>query len=793
MEKDLESPAVEPWTLRFDGACRRNPGPGGAIAALFDPSGAVVWTCSHFLPCRNETNNTAEFTAFLVEVRGALHHGAMRLKVKRDSHLVISQVRGSFGCGNGNLRRLRNRVKSSELRSLDCYCLQHIDCNTNGHADRLAKKTRHRLQAHSHYSTSPSTSHPPALNASVIGSKGSVDEALVDIEADIAARDDGEVFPTPHIGPGSDPEKQPRLRLRKLDDEEHDAAAAALQAFVERMASNIIDADNSRNSAPSRQRPPRVTRNQREHRLDEALNNLAEVQRSTPGDRRAVRKARRRAGRVQASTETAVEDHPETCPIGREELHRHFTGTSTAPAVIDYTSASGQEFRAALDSFQPADVAPDAFTGELQVDEVEDQLSRATKISSPGHDGIGYDVYRRFAEQLVLLLHAAFQFCWLHRRVPALWKVGFVRLIHKKGDPMQSTNWRPICLLPLSTSCIVGCWHFVSHAGSRTRRQHRRLYQVWYDLRNAFGSLPQELMWRVLRHLGVEADFVARCQDIYCGSAPLLFIAALVPLVRRLEQLDGAGVPLAEDVRPCVTAYADDLKVFSDSADGIRRCHGVVTRFLAWTGLRANPAKSASLVVKRDARGNAIRDEDVRLEVQGDAIAPLSLQESYTYLGVGDGFDHVHHRLQLAPKLQQVKREAVEYALRHLRPLQSQLQGFDRAVSKGLRHLLRLPQSATTEFFYTPTSGGGLGLQSLVEMHQALQLAHAWQMLHSKDPSVAAVALAPVCQSASKRYRLQEEHWRGRILELCRLLLNSQLAASPYAEVLRRKSDIGSL
>ncbi|CAH0490055.1 unnamed protein product [Peronospora farinosa] len=36
-----EPPAVEPWTLRFDGACRRNPGPGGAGAALFDPSGAV--------------------------------------------------------------------------------------------------------------------------------------------------------------------------------------------------------------------------------------------------------------------------------------------------------------------------------------------------------------------------------------------------------------------------------------------------------------------------------------------------------------------------------------------------------------------------------------------------------------------------------------------------------------------------------------------------------------------------------------------------------------------------------
>ncbi|CAH0489596.1 unnamed protein product [Peronospora farinosa] len=516
-----EPPAVEPWTLRFDGACRRNPGPGGAGAALFDPSGAVVWTCSHFLPCRNETNNTAEYTALLVGVRGALHHGVTRLVIEGDSHLVLSQVRGSFGCVNRKLRRLRNRVRS-ELRTLNWYRLKHIDRNANSHADRLANRALDRKRtstecgqhaaptnacyvpsAHTAPASPPTPPHTVSADTTMSANEDIVDEAMADIEAEIAARDGGEAFPTLPIGPGSAPARQPRLRLRQLADDEHDAAAAALQTFAESMASRIADADSwatgegyigaipdrirelllpyaavpaasagPRPPSPDRRRrrPPRVTRNQREHRLDEALDNLAAIQRSTPGDRRAMRKARRRAGRVRAavvkqqlrqafaqdeakcvekilqsaSAESAVEEHPDSCPIGREELHRYFTGTSTAPATFDYTSASGQEFRAALDSFQPADVAPDAFTGELQFDEVEDQLSRATKTSSPGHDGIGYDVYRRFAEQLVPLLHAAFQFCWLHRRVPALWKVGFVRLIHKKGDPMQSTNWRPV-------------------------------------------------------------------------------------------------------------------------------------------------------------------------------------------------------------------------------------------------------------------------------------------------------------------------------------------------------------
>lgn len=291
----------------------------------------------------------------------------------------------------------------------------------------------------------------------------------------------------------------------------------------------------------------------------------------------------------------------------------------------------------------------------------------------------------------------------------------------------------------------------------------------------------------------------------------------MVTLVRRLEQLEDVGVLLADGIRPCTTAYADDNKIFCNSAAGIQRCHGVMQNFLQWTGLRANPAKFASLAVTINARGNPAQDESVRLELHGDTIAPLTLNESYRYLGVGDGFDHVQHRLQLEPKLQQIKREAValmrsglaawqvvkalktyvypkvEYALRHLRPLQSQLEGIDCAVKRGLRHLLRLPPSSTNIFFYSPTSGGGLGLQSLVEMHQALQVAHAWQMLHSKDPVIVAVAKTQVCQVARKRYHLIEDHWTGPDDELVRLFLNSELASSPHATAHRRSGDIASL
>ncbi|KAE8963462.1 hypothetical protein PR001_g29364, partial [Phytophthora rubi] len=333
----------KPWLLRFDGACRRNPGPGGAGAALFDPSGKVVWTCSHFMPSSKETNNTAEYTALLLGVQSAVHHRAKRLQIEGDSNLVIAQVRGAFSCSNTKLRQLRNRVRFA-LRSLDRYQLTHIDRQANAHADRLANRALDQRRTSSECGphegsmgaclavpmTPPAASlsarRPPPTAADTGQDDDPADEEMADVEAEIAARDGGEVFPTLPIGPDSAPARQPRLRLRQLTDDEFDAAAAALETFAADMASKIEDADSwtsgegyigaipgrlrellqpyamqpprSRPPHQPRQRPPRVTRNQREHRLDEALDDLEATQQATPDNRTAVRRARRRVGRI---------------------------------------------------------------------------------------------------------------------------------------------------------------------------------------------------------------------------------------------------------------------------------------------------------------------------------------------------------------------------------------------------------------------------------------------------------------------------------------------------------------
>ncbi|RMX68105.1 hypothetical protein DD238_008370 [Peronospora effusa] len=149
---------------------------------------------------------------------------------------------------------------------------------------------------------------------------------------------------------------------------------------------------------------------------------------------------------AECVAESAVEEHPDSCPIGREELHRYFTGTSTAPATFDYTSASGQEFRAALYTFQPSASALDAFAGDLLIDEVEVQLLRATNTSSLD------------STASATMSTAASLRSWSHFSTPRSSFAGCIGVCphFESLASVKPENWRPISLLPTSYNLYSG-------------------------------------------------------------------------------------------------------------------------------------------------------------------------------------------------------------------------------------------------------------------------------------------------------------------------------------------------
>lgn len=123
--------------LYTDGACRGNPGYGGAGAVLIDEKGNTIATVRKFLGLC--TNNVAEYTALILGLEEALKRQCRQLHIFLDSELVVKQINGAYRVKNNRLKILMQDVKRL-LSSLDEYTVEHVDRNQNHIADRLANE-----------------------------------------------------------------------------------------------------------------------------------------------------------------------------------------------------------------------------------------------------------------------------------------------------------------------------------------------------------------------------------------------------------------------------------------------------------------------------------------------------------------------------------------------------------------------------------------------------------------------------------------------------------------------------
>ena len=123
------------YRLYSDGACRGNPGEGGAGAVILDAEGNVVWEGKEYLG--HCTNNIAEYKALILGLKGALASGWKNLAVFLDSELLARQINGSYRVKNENLKLLMQEVRSL-LSLFDTFQVKHVLRSNNAQADKLA-------------------------------------------------------------------------------------------------------------------------------------------------------------------------------------------------------------------------------------------------------------------------------------------------------------------------------------------------------------------------------------------------------------------------------------------------------------------------------------------------------------------------------------------------------------------------------------------------------------------------------------------------------------------------------
>jgi ribonuclease HI len=123
------------YRLYSDGACRGNPGEGGAGAVITDVTDNVVWEGKEYIG--HCTNNVAEYKALILGLKGALAEGYKKLDIYMDSELLARQINGTYKVKNENLKILMQEVRSL-LASFESVQVKHVLRCHNARADKLA-------------------------------------------------------------------------------------------------------------------------------------------------------------------------------------------------------------------------------------------------------------------------------------------------------------------------------------------------------------------------------------------------------------------------------------------------------------------------------------------------------------------------------------------------------------------------------------------------------------------------------------------------------------------------------
>jgi len=131
----LDVMAEKSYKLFSDGACRGNPGIGGAGAVITDDADQVIWEGKEYLG--HCTNNIAEYKALILGLRGALSQGYKNLQIYMDSELLAKQINGAYRVRNANLQVLMKEVRDL-LKAFESAEVKHVPRLHNSHADKLA-------------------------------------------------------------------------------------------------------------------------------------------------------------------------------------------------------------------------------------------------------------------------------------------------------------------------------------------------------------------------------------------------------------------------------------------------------------------------------------------------------------------------------------------------------------------------------------------------------------------------------------------------------------------------------
>lgn len=320
--------------------------------------------------------------------------------------------------------------------------------------------------------------------------------------------------------------------------------------------------------------------------------------------------------------------------------------------------------------------------------EVETVLKNLPNNKASGKDGVTYETFKNMQSHKILT--TVFNVCLENKRIPDSWKGALIHRIPKKDNiPDDPSTWRDISLLPTIYKVFMKCilarvlpWlveadilftkqkAYINRQGMNEhvfclktgiddfKHESCRLYSVFLDFRDAFGTLSHDVMIRSLEEIQLPQLFIDIVKDVYRGSfievicgeqlthptslqigiktgcpwSAINFIIAINQWLKWMCQCAPPGV-----ISPIpVQGYADDVLMVSREECVVKNMLARTDAFLEWSGLEIKDTKCAVLYERRSGGNRWYHSKSDKCPVFTVATKPIrvySLHETYAYLG----------------------------------------------------------------------------------------------------------------------------------------------------------------
>ncbi|KAK2366564.1 hypothetical protein QL285_079929 [Trifolium repens] len=133
-EAPIEAIEIEPWSLYFDGSRHKH----GTGIEIFIISPCKIPTKFKYKINGSCSNNEAEYEALIAGLEILLDLGAIHVKIRGDSELVIKQLTKEYKCIQEHLMKYFV-IAFSLLKQFESYVIQHVPRIANQEANDLAQ------------------------------------------------------------------------------------------------------------------------------------------------------------------------------------------------------------------------------------------------------------------------------------------------------------------------------------------------------------------------------------------------------------------------------------------------------------------------------------------------------------------------------------------------------------------------------------------------------------------------------------------------------------------------------